>query len=39
MGKVITNFAGIRANITNIDKEQKDFVIRMSGRRMVSALG
>ena len=39
MGKVITNFAGIRANITNIDKEQKDFVIRMSGGRMVSALG
>ncbi len=39
MGKVIANFAGIRANITNIDKEHKDFVVRRSGRRMVSALG
>ncbi len=39
MGKVITNFAGVRANITNIDKEHKDFVIRRSVPRMVSALG
>lgn len=39
MGKVITNFAGIRANITNIDKEHKDFIIRRSVPGMVSALG
>lgn len=39
MGKVITNFAGIRANITNVEKEKKDFVLRISGPRMVSALG
>ena len=39
MGKAITNFAGVRANITNIDKEHKDFVIRRSARGMVSAVG
>ena len=39
MGKAITNFAGIRANITNIDKEHKDFIIRRSVPGMVSALG
>ncbi len=39
MGKVITNFAGIRANITNIDKEHKDFIIRRSVPGIVSALG
>ena len=39
MGRVITNFAGIRANITNVDKEHKDFVLRRSAPRMVSALG
>lgn len=39
MGKAITNFAGVRANITNIDKEHKDFIIRRSARGMVSALG
>ena len=39
MGKVITNFAGIRANITNVEKEKKDFVLRISGPGMVSALG
>ena len=39
MGKVITNFAGVRANITNIDKEHKDFVIRKSAHGMISALG
>lgn len=39
MGRVITNFAGIRANITNVDKEHKDFVVRRSGPGMISALG
>lgn len=39
MSRVITNFAGVRANITNVDKEHKDFVIRRSAPRMVSALG
>ena len=39
MGRVITNFAGVRANITNVDKEHKDFVLRRSAPRMVSALG
>lgn len=35
----VTSFAGIRANITNIEKEQKDFVIRRSVKGMASALG
>ena len=39
MGNIITNFAGIRANIKNLPKEQKDFFLRVSGVRMVSALG
>ncbi len=39
LGKVITNFAGLRANITNVTKEQKDFVIRATGSRIVSVLG
>ena len=39
MSKVITNFAGLRANITNVEKEQKDFIIRASSARFVSALG
>ncbi len=39
MGRVITNFAGIRANISNVEKEKKDFVLRRSTRRMVSAVG
>lgn len=39
MGKVITSFAGVRANIKNVVKEEKDFVIRRSVPRMVSALG
>jgi len=39
MGKVITSFAGVRANITNVEKEQKDFVIRESSRNVVSVLG
>ena len=39
MGKVITSFAGVRVNISNVEKEFKDFVIRESGPRVVSALG
>lgn len=39
MGNVICNFAGVRANITNLEKDQKDFVIRASSPRVVSALG
>lgn len=39
MGKVITSFAGVRANISNVEKERKDFVIRESGPNVVSALG
>ncbi len=39
MGQVITSFAGVRANIRNVEKEQKDFVIRSSVPGMVSALG
>lgn len=39
MGRVIGSFAGVRTNIANVAKEQKDFVIRKSGGRMVSALG
>ena len=39
LSKVLTNFAGLRANITNVEKEQKDFIIRASAARFVSALG
>ncbi len=39
MGQVITSFAGVRANIRNVVKEEKDFVVRVSGPRMVSCLG
>ena len=39
MGQVITSFAGVRANIRNVEKEQKDFVIRYSVPGMVSAMG
>ena len=39
MSKVITSFAGVRANITNLEKEEKDFIIRKTTDRMVSALG
>lgn len=39
MSKVITSFAGIRANIENVEKEKKDFVIRKTIKGMVSALG
>lgn len=38
-GKVIATFAGIRANIENVPKEEKDFVVRLSGEGFVSALG
>lgn len=36
---VITAFAGIRANIVNVEKEKKDFVVRLSAPGFVSALG
>ena len=39
MGTVIASFAGIRANIENVPKEEKDFVVRLSADRFVSALG
>ena len=39
LGRVITAFAGVRANITNVEKEKKDFVLRMSAHGFVSALG
>jgi glycerol-3-phosphate dehydrogenase len=39
MATVIANFAGIRANIVNVAKEQKDFVVRASADGFVSALG
>ncbi len=38
-GQVITEFSGIRANIVNVEKEKKDFVIRASAPGFVSALG
>ncbi len=39
MSRVITQFAGVRANIANLDKEHKDFVVRLSAPGFVSALG
>lgn len=39
LGSAIATFAGIRTNISNIEKEQKDFMIRVSAPRMISALG
>ncbi|NTU89552.1 MAG: NAD(P)/FAD-dependent oxidoreductase [Actinobacteria bacterium] len=39
MGEVIASFAGIRANIKNLEKEQKDFFVRASAPRFVSMLG
>lgn len=39
MGNVIAAFAGIRANIENVPKEEKDFVVRLSAENFVSALG
>lgn len=39
LGRVITNFAGVRANIDNVVKEKKDFVVRASAPGFVSLLG
>lgn len=39
MSKVITSFAGLRANIKNLSKDKKDFIIRSTVPKMVSALG
>lgn len=39
LGTVIASFAGIRANIENVSKEEKDFVVRLSADGFVSALG
>jgi len=39
MGSAITSFAGVRANIKNLPKEQKDFFLRPLNGRVVSALG
>jgi glycerol-3-phosphate dehydrogenase len=39
MGRVITSFAGVRANIKNVAKKDKDFVLRVSAPHIVSALG
>lgn len=39
LGTVIASFAGIRANIENVPKEEKDFVVRLSADGFVSALG
>lgn len=39
LGEIITTFAGVRANIKNMAKEDKDFIIRCSAPCMVSALG
>ena len=38
-GNVIAAFAGVRANIDNVPKEEKDFVVRRSAPHFVSALG
>lgn len=38
-GRVITAFSGIRANIVDVEKEKKDFVVRVSASGFVSALG
>ncbi len=37
--QAIANFAGARANIVNVAKERKDFVVRASAPGFVSALG
>lgn len=36
---MIASFAGIRANIENLPKEENDFVVRLSDDKFVSALG
>lgn len=38
-GRIITAFSGVRANIANVEKEKKDFVVRLSAPGFVSALG
>ncbi len=39
LGQVIHEFSGIRANIVNVEKEKKDFVVRASAPGFISALG
>lgn len=39
LSTAIRNFAGVRANIVNVSKELKDFVVRASASGFVSALG
>lgn len=39
LGEIITEFSGIRANIVNVEKEKKDFVVRASAPGFVSTLG
>ncbi|MGI5825746.1 MAG: NAD(P)/FAD-dependent oxidoreductase [Bacillota bacterium] len=39
MGDVIASFGGVRANIKNVAKEEKDFVVRRSIPGMISTLG
>lgn len=39
INSAITNFSGVRANIKNVIKEEKDFVIRVSAPKFISALG
>ena len=39
LGNVIAAYAGVRANIDNLSKEEKDFVVRKSSPGFVSALG
>lgn len=39
LDEIITAFAGARANIKNMLKEEKDFIVRPSAPRIVSALG
>lgn len=36
---IIGSFAGIRTNIVNLPKEEKDFVVRVSSPRFISAVG
>lgn len=39
MSKLIHTFSGIRANISNLEKSEKDFFIERSNKGMISALG
>ena len=39
MSRIISSYAGVRANIDNLSKEEKDFIIRKSAPGFVSALG